>query len=810
MKTIFSLMVTIAMFYVTSSIASPTPIRAARFTEASPPPVLTVSPLTAAGKATSFSTVFNVSATATWKVAKADDASWVTIGTTTTNKVSVILAANNSIGVRKTTLTFTSGALKQTATITQEGTNTTTAAAPTLVVSPASANQLAVASKVALTVTSNTAWAVTKVPATATWLTLSAEKGSGNGTVTASLAANTSSTSRTATVAVGVSGITKTVSITQAGIVAIANTSFSVTPTTGNIAGSGGSVTVNITATATAAWIATKPNDAAWLSITPALGRSSGAVVASTLSNPTTAARSTVLTFTSGLTSQKVTITQAAGAPTPTAASAVCDRDAIIQDYKNNFLGTAVTTQAELGWTGNADKCLPGIISAAAQAKTLKRVNYFRKLCGLPDVTFDNTLSLISQVSALISDANNKLAHQPAATSKCYTLEAATGCNKSNLVYSSAAYSPSATASGAVKSYMDDYLSYSVNSNKEVGHRRWVIYSKAKIFGHGSTNKADALYVIGSFLFTPNVPNFIAFPPKGYVPRTILVPRWSFAIPNADFSGAKVSVTDEAGVNYPITQYPAANGYGDNTIVWDIPAAALAITSTEDKVFCVKIAGVKLNGAAQPEYKYNVVAIDDTPAAVTITATRNVSDRILTANFNKGAKSYLWSNGATTKSVTVSNDGDFSVVVTDKNGCTYTRSTNQLIEAEIREAANEANQLEAGQPLVQDITLGDAVGFAPTEWKEAPQSRTTDTQVMLYPNPVEDQLFVRIDNLKKQQDITIQLLDINGRIVQTITRQVSGTSEQIEIDAQSIPSGIYIFKTILDDSIYTSKFVKQH
>jgi hypothetical protein len=224
----------------------------------------------------------------------------------------------------------------------------------------------------------------------------------------------------------------------------------------------------------------------------------------------------------------------------------------------------------------------------------------------------------------------------------------------------------------------------------------------------------------------------------------------------------------------------------------------------------VKIAGVKLNGAAQPEFKYNVVAIDDTPAAVTITATRNVSDRILTANFNKGAKSYLWSNGATTKSVTVSNDGDFSVVVTDKNGCTYTRSTNQLIEAEIREAANEANQLEAGQPLVQDITLGDAVGFAPTEWKEAPQSRTTDTQVMLYPNPVEDQLFVRIDNLKKQQDITIQLLDINGRIVQTITRQVSGTSEKIEIDAQSIPSGIYIFKTILDDSIYTSKFVKQH
>ncbi|MCY1636783.1 hypothetical protein, partial [Marinifilum sp. D737] len=45
---------------------------------------------------------------------------------------------------------------------------------------------------------------------------------------------------------------------------------------------------------------------------------------------------------------------------------------------------------------------------------------------------------------------------------------------------------------------------------------------------------------------------------------------------------------------------------------------------------------------------------------------------------NAGA-SYLWSNGATTQSITVSTSGNYSVVVTDSNGCSATDDVNVTV-----------------------------------------------------------------------------------------------------------------------------------
>ena len=50
---------------------------------------------------------------------------------------------------------------------------------------------------------------------------------------------------------------------------------------------------------------------------------------------------------------------------------------------------------------------------------------------------------------------------------------------------------------------------------------------------------------------------------------------------------------------------------------------------------------------------------------------------ILTANT---ANSYLWSNSATTQSITVSTSGNYSVLVTDNNGCSaYSSATSSRV-----------------------------------------------------------------------------------------------------------------------------------
>jgi len=104
----------------------------------------------------------------------------------------------------------------------------------------------------------------------------------------------------------------------------------------------------------------------------------------------------------------------------------------------------------------------------------------------------------------------------------------------------------------------------------------------------------------------------VAFPPAGYVPRPLIPGRWSFSIPSANFSTATIQVQDQTNTTVPVIQYPITNGYGDNTIVWDLvnPAATLAWNGSADKTFYVQVSGVILNGVTQPPYSYTVVGID--------------------------------------------------------------------------------------------------------------------------------------------------------------------------------------------------------
>jgi len=265
----------------------------------------------------------------------------------------------------------------------------------------------------------------------------------------------------------------------------------------------------------------------------------------------------------------------------------------IIDDYNSNYLGSEVTS---LGWTGSVSGCNAGSVSSDADAKVVQRVNFYRRQVGLPDqITIDSSVKSKVQEAALIMLANNTLTHSPTSSMTCYTTGGAEAAGKSNLGYGN-------HSSTTVTSYIQDAGS----GNSAVGHRRWILYSKLNKVGHGSTSSTNALWVIGySAGSTTALPEFVSWPPKGYVANSLVFSRWSFAIPNqsANFSAATIVMTDSSGGNISLTKETLANGYGDNTIVW-VPTG-INTNSTTDITYKVSISGVTI-GTSSKSYSYDV------------------------------------------------------------------------------------------------------------------------------------------------------------------------------------------------------------
>lgn len=272
------------------------------------------------------------------------------------------------------------------------------------------------------------------------------------------------------------------------------------------------------------------------------------------------------------------------------------ERARVLTEYNTYYVASEASSS---GWTGTTTTCTPGTISQDAINKALMRVNYFRRCVGLnDDITFDATKNIKCQQAALMMDANDELSHTPPSTWTCWTQDGSTACGSSNIAMG---YS----ITGAITAYMRDNGS----SNKPVGHRRWVLFSKAKVMGIGHTSTFNALWVMGnsSNPVPANLPTFIPWPPKGYVPAPLVFDRWSFSKRSADFTNTTVSMTDASGNAIPLTIISNTdNGYGDNTIVWE--PTGINTTSTSDVSYNVTVGNVKVSNV-DSTYTYKVTII---------------------------------------------------------------------------------------------------------------------------------------------------------------------------------------------------------
>ena len=354
------------------------------------------------------------------------------------------------------------------------------------------------------------------------------------------------------------------------------------------------------------------------------------------------------------------------------------NREAVRLFYQSIY---ASSQNVASGWNGNLAGCAAGDTSAEYKAAMLRRINWFRAMAGVPAaVQLDAGFNQKAQQAAMLMAVNQQLSHTPPTSWTCYNAVAAEGASKSNLTIGHT----------GPDSIGDAYVRDTGAANSVVGHRRWVFYPQTQFMGTGDVEAdlpTNALWVQDANIFgaRPTVrDDFVAWPPKGYSPYTTVYPRWSLSYPQADFSAATVTMT-ENGVTIATRLEVPVNGFGENTLVW-IPGAYVDgmdwSRPAADTAYQVTVANVMVGGVART-FSYTATVFDPDQAAAS-PASISGSDTVTAgqaATFSfgavPGAMSYEWrtlaatpfafSDGAESGSVSfaAATSSGYSVVASD-------------------------------------------------------------------------------------------------------------------------------------------------
>lgn len=270
------------------------------------------------------------------------------------------------------------------------------------------------------------------------------------------------------------------------------------------------------------------------------------------------------------------------------------NREAVIAGYRSGYeslLGVPT------GWTGSLDPCRAGTISDANAIATLDAVNYMRTLAGVRPVGLSAAMSKDAQAAALIMAANNFLSHFPPRSARCWSAAGYRGASHGNIYLgwrsdNEPGVDPLNMSTGprSVAGYMSD----EDEGNELVGHRRWLLYQALKRIGTGDTYTSNSIYVVSGERAAVKSARWVPWPAAGYFPLELEPKgRWSLTYPGADFRRAKISVRTIEGPA-AVRRIPVKNGYGDNTISWQValPEGHAAGDFRVD----VTVSGIRVNG----------------------------------------------------------------------------------------------------------------------------------------------------------------------------------------------------------------------
>jgi hypothetical protein len=258
------------------------------------PDYLTVNPSNRDVGPAAGSTTFDVSSNVSWTVT--ESVSWLSVTPITGSGDGVLTVnydQNTSVNARVGTITVSGGGITRNVTVTQAGVT------PELIVTPANRNVGSDAGQTTFDVTSNISWDVSE---SVSWLTVTPTSGTGDDVLTVNYDQNTSVNARVGTITVSGEGITRNVTVTQAGITPV----LTVVPSNQDVSNLAGQTTYNVTSNIY--WIVNENEN--WLTVSPDSGYGDGLLTVNYDENTTLNTRIGTITVSGSGISRDVTLTQ--------------------------------------------------------------------------------------------------------------------------------------------------------------------------------------------------------------------------------------------------------------------------------------------------------------------------------------------------------------------------------------------------------------------------------------------------------------------------------------------------------------------
>lgn len=309
------------------------------------------------------------------------------------------------------------------------------------------------------------------------------------------------------------------------------------------------------------------------------------------------------------------------GGPHPRIVTGGFGVDTSSREQVREFYNAVYTSSdgTPINSTAVVANCIPGTNSPAFVNVTLRRINWFRALAGIPAaVTFDAGESTKDQAAALMMSEHGGLQHVGSWTGwNCFSSEGTNASANSNLALGN-------DGPDAITAYVWDYGA----NNYEVGHRRWILYPQTLVMGtgdvpaQGSYNSANSTWVFDANYGGPRPATrtpYVTWPPAGYVPYQVVYPQWSFALSNANLSASTVTMTSN-GVPVAVTVQTYLTGYGENTLVW-YPTSLDPTTGTAfpfsgtDTIYAISVSNV-VTAVGTKNYSYTVTVFDPATTGV--------------------------------------------------------------------------------------------------------------------------------------------------------------------------------------------------
>ncbi len=121
--------------------------------------------------------------------------------------------------------------------------------------------------------------------------------------------------------------------------------------------------------------------------------------------------------------------------------------------------------------------------------------------------------------------------------------------------------------------------------------------------------------------------------------------------------------------------------------------------------------------------------------------------------------------------------------------------------AAVKSSANPTTQLYSIQWTINNLATNTSI-----------QAQQYKSKVSAYPNPFHDQITISY-TLEKKSNVRVDMLDINGSLIQTLVKQNNESAgeytQTANISAQDLPAGVYLIHYLIEDFSYTEQVIKE-